>query len=46
MHIGPYDNEPETVELMHEKAMSWIYQIRDFIMKYIFQMLVKLHRKS
>ncbi len=30
MHIGPYDNEPETVELMHEheKERIWVGYIR------------------
>lgn len=27
MHIGPYDNEPETVELMHQYATECGYQI-------------------
>ena len=27
MHIGPYDNEPETVELMHELMKKEVYKL-------------------
>lgn len=27
MHIGPYDNEPETVELMHELMKKEGYEL-------------------
>lgn len=27
MHIGPYDNEPETVELMHELMKNEGYEL-------------------
>ena len=27
MHIGPYDNEPETVELMHELMIKEGYEL-------------------
>ena len=27
MHIGPYDNEPETVELMHELMKKEDYEL-------------------
>lgn len=27
MHIGPYDNEPETVELMHELMKKEVHKL-------------------
>lgn len=50
MHIGPYDNEPETVELMHELMKKEGYELDILDKRFHHEIYIsdvrKLHQKS